>query len=456
MFLFATNNKKVPTSFTGKIIAMKIIVMFLASAFHALLLFGQTPVLHHNIFFTQGQTELTQKQKEIIEGILQKQHDHRKVMLFPLVNDAMRGEPVFDKHAGTQAEKMAAYLEALGQKPHVQSNFPCNNRGLSFAVSFSKQPPVLTENTPNSGKLKDQFPAKSPTIFIINPLRDTTLLGPEGTHLHVPATCLTGVKGKVAVTLTEYYSMADVLKAGMHTCSNGKFLQTGGTIRLEAHALNNPAQKASINPRKPMEVQFTVGKEDDKMKVFIQDPRRKELNWIEQPQSRTIVTERVEYYDENGRITKEEYEARLARIQQLKALQEEQNAIAEAKNKQAREIEAFNQALEVYNLGLINCDRFPDDPQTEFAAVVSTHAVASYYLVFNEVRGVMEGRQQGKMVHFGSVPNHKNATLLAVYFEGGKAFFGKTNIQTNQVNAVLPALKETSKKAIEEQLAMLN
>lgn len=74
-------------------------------------------------------------------------------------------------------------------------------------------------------------------VFQVQPGRDTLLVGSQGTQLYLPADAFElpgGAPGPVAVELREFYSLPDILLAGLSTRSGNQLLETGGMLQLTA------------------------------------------------------------------------------------------------------------------------------------------------------------------------------------------------------------------------------
>ncbi|MDO7844974.1 hypothetical protein Q5H92_01285 [Hymenobacter sp. M29] len=72
--------------------------------------------------------------------------------------------------------------------------------------------------------------------FTVRPGRDTLLIGRQGTQLHVPADAwdVPALSGPVRVQLREFYSIADMVLAGLGTTANRDLLETGGMLHVAA------------------------------------------------------------------------------------------------------------------------------------------------------------------------------------------------------------------------------
>lgn len=75
---------------------------------------------------------------------------------------------------------------------------------------------------------------KKPQQFQVNNLRDTVLRGKEGTVLHIPKNSF-NVNGTVIITITEFYSIEDIIMNKLSTTTtDGQQLVSGGMVYISA------------------------------------------------------------------------------------------------------------------------------------------------------------------------------------------------------------------------------
>ncbi len=413
---------------------------------------AQKTILVHNVFFKKDQVGLDDTQKQILESIAQKMQPGQKVMLFPLTIEGNTKEMSFSDYSDVQADELLNFATGIGCEGQVQKNFPSGYKGRSMAVTLSK---TLKDESIPTVSLQGHFPEKPSQFFKIHPDQDTVLYGKEGTVLFVPAGSFLSSADIVQVELKEFYSFADLMKNNLHTSSDGRMLQTGGSIYLNAKENNHNGSTAFINPDKGVGVDFALGKNDPEMRIFIKDPEQEELNWIPTRYSKTTVTEKVVWTDGEGNVISEE-EA-LARIERIKNYEKERKAFDQRQAdlaKQAKELSHFDEKLKVYDLGYINCDKFPDEQMKSLQAKADERFTATYYLVYKDVRGLMKGSQYGKDVDFGMIPKNRSATLIAVAFDGAQAYFSRIELSPNSACPPIK-LQASTEKYVDQQLALL-
>lgn len=415
----------------------------------------------YNMVFDKNQTQLNNQQKQEFKQFTCKLIDGEVITIYPLVYDSSFEGLIFDQLAASQALHIAEYAQNTHfELVDVIKNFPSYHRRnkVSIAVRVKYNMPRYTV----SG-LRDHYPPKHSQYFLIDPKKDTIITAEEGTVLYFKAGCLQSEK-TVEVELKEFYSMADYMKNGLPTTSYGKMIQTGGSMYLNAKEQSS-GKRVGINPNKGVGVDFTLGKNDPKMEVFIADPTSRELNWV--PSSKLMkkhIWEMTLYFeDAEGNVkskrvfhSPDEYQGYLDSVKQVQdSIAQVQREIAVKDSLRNVSRKKMDGKLQVYNLGYINCDRFPDEPMMAYSVKPSPEYEAEYYLIFNEVRGVMKGSLSSNAIDFGSVPSNKEATLIAVTYLDDKPFFFKQNIVPG--NPVKPniQLTEVDDAYVDEQLAML-
>jgi len=416
---------------------------------------------HLDLIFERGQIELVQSQKDEITDFLKVIETGDNLAIYPLTHDKANRRLFYAKIADQQAAKIADFATTVGlQYVGTPRNFPSSYRGVSVRVNLTYLG-AKKEKVANNGAF---FPEKPAQFFDVDPNKDTVLFGDEGTAIYIKAGALLS-KNPVEIELVEYYSLDDYIKSGLQTSSNGEMIVTGGTVYLNAQEKESKKQ-VGIDQEKGIGLDFTIGKDDPDMQIFVQDPNSEgRLNWVLPKKvvkkGRWTVTETT--YDYEGNIVKEEV------FTSREAWEEHLRKRKEAEEKRAQEIEderILNEEkaeiakkaegkLKIYDFGLINCDKFYGEEMTAFALSADPEKVAQYYLVFSDVRGVMQGSSQDGEVKFGRVPKGKAATLIAFSFVGDKKYFFKKDITIGSSPRFKAELKQVAEDFINQQLELL-
>lgn len=428
----------------------------------------------YNVIFEKGQTVLSDKQKKEINFVASRLTEGETVMFYPLAYDSIYEVYKYTANSKEQAAAIAEYGVTVGfQLIGTPRNFPSSYSGLSTGVIMKYirlMGPDSLKLTPQlAGGIQGHYPEKPSQFFVIDPLRDTIIIGNEGTRLYFKAGCLL-TKKKVQVELKEFYKLEDYIKNGLPTVSNGKMIQTGGSIYLNAKENDAAKKQVNINPEKGVGVDFTIGKDDAGMEIFIKDPRStNELNWILPPKRRVVETWQMTeiVYGPGGKVisekkfnSKEEWEKHVKDEEAKEKARKEKAALEEKERKEKEKIKEetntkMDGKLQIYNLGYINCDKFPDEPMIPLMVKADEKVTAEYYLVYTDVRGVMKGYVSGDQVSFGSVAQNRQAILIAVCFIGKQAYYYKGSVGAGGKLSGKVALAPVEESFLNQQLALL-
>ncbi|SFI64910.1 energy transducer TonB [Olleya namhaensis] len=123
---------------------------------------------------------------------------------------------------------------------------------------------------------------KAPQIIEINTEKETTITCKEGTVLSIPAKCFVDAKtgklarGIVALQVTEYYKLSDMLLANLTTKSDDKPLETGGMLYVKAFKDNSQLQLKSGSL---IEYKFPANNKKRGMELFLGEKTNAGVNW---------------------------------------------------------------------------------------------------------------------------------------------------------------------------------
>ncbi len=293
--------------------------------------------------------------------------------------------------------------------------------------------------------------------FEIDPRKDQIIKGKQGTEISIAANTLRCADGTIpasmSMELTEVYGQNQLVNADLHTASNGRILESGGTILLEGSCGKKPAV---ITKGKSIDIKFpTHGVAKDGMETFIGSrDRNGNFNWNQE--MRTVnagTTYRERYYINDKQVTKEEYETLKAQFEEREQL--EQNQIAAINNDEV--FDAY--LLKSGSLGWINCDKFYEAAATtEFVVLVDTAMHPSVRLVFDNINAVMNGSydpRTGKVV-FAGIPVGEKARIVAYSILNQVPHMASQLITVVANGSETLRLLPTTKEGMEQQLASLN
>lgn len=407
----------------------------------------------YNIVFKPDQTTLGEQQKKEISFIASRLMEGESILLYPLAYDSIMDIYKFTSASKTQAQAIADYATSIGfVTTGFPRNFPSGYSGMSVGVGLRfTQTPLASANY-------GLFPEKPSQFFVINPLKDTLIIGKEGTRLLFKAGSLMSPK-KVKIELKEFYQLGDYIKSGLPTVSNGQMLQTGGSLYLNATENDDAKKTVKIQPQIGVQVDFTMGKNDTTMQVFIKDPAKpNQLNWIlpSRRVSKTSweITETV--LDADGNVVSEEtFHSKEEWDKHREEKEKERKAAVKAAEIKAETSQKMDSKLKIYDLGYINCDKFYDEPTMPLIVTADSKYNAQYYVVYSDIRGVMKGETTSGSVHFGSVAKNREAVLIAVSIVDKQSYFFKCKLGAGGKLEKKIALSPVDDNFLNQELALL-
>ncbi|PKG52147.1 energy transducer TonB [Olleya sp. 1-3] len=134
---------------------------------------------------------------------------------------------------------------------------------------------------------------KTPQIIEINTEKETIITCKEGTVLSIPAKCFVDAKtgklarGIVALQVTEYYKLSDMLLANLTTKSDDKQLETGGMLYVKAFKDNSQLQLKSGSL---IEYKFPANNKKRGMQLFLGEKTNAGVNWNLENKPNTTTT----------------------------------------------------------------------------------------------------------------------------------------------------------------------
>jgi hypothetical protein len=165
---------------------------------------------------------------------------------------------------------------------------------LSFFISCQQEkkteipkatPKIVLDTTPKTQavqkevkqfvdfKLRDLTSLPTQTL-VLNPKRDTLIIGKRGTRLFIPAGTFETTKKAVKLELEEYDQFRDIFSADLTTLSDGKLIQSAGMIRLEPKSKSLKFAKG-----KNITVKFP-SKNEGAYRLFYGNGSGATLNWM--------------------------------------------------------------------------------------------------------------------------------------------------------------------------------
>ncbi len=131
--------------------------------------------------------------------------------------------------------------------------------------------------------------AKPAQTFLINPKRDTILIGKEGTQVYIRANsfAMKDQNTPIEIKLTEFYKKSDFILNNLSTSTTtDELLESGGTIDIQASSGN---EQLNLKQGASLQVVFKDKKADDGMEAYYARNGETVLKWSTEPEDKTTL-----------------------------------------------------------------------------------------------------------------------------------------------------------------------
>ncbi|HVU98427.1 MAG TPA: cytochrome c [Puia sp.] len=199
-----------------------------------------------------------------------------------LAGDAFLREAVQlqqDIRAGLERASLASAILGAKRRFYRRIGYRWGGFGLGLAVVGLVAVVFLTRHDRRMGIVPGVLTATHGEVYAIDTRRDTLLCTAHGAKIHLPAGSIdAGGAEPVRLEIKEAYTIADMLRYGLLTQSNGKPLSSGGMIDIRPVAgssarIVRPIGVALPSLRMEDNMQLYKGVVDEKGKVNWTDPR---------------------------------------------------------------------------------------------------------------------------------------------------------------------------------------
>lgn len=149
---------------------------------------------------------------------------------------------------------------------------------------------IVLQQTKRLNEKLSKLMSKRGVTHKIDPSKEQTIIAKQGTQIKVPAHAFDVPKGaKVLLKVTEAYRKSDMILQNLSTISNGRVLETGGMLKIEAFADGQPIQ---LRDGMALDIAVPTEQVEDSMQLFASEVNEDgSINWV-QPQP---LNRRTEY-----------------------------------------------------------------------------------------------------------------------------------------------------------------
>jgi hypothetical protein len=160
-----------------------------------------------------------------------------------------------------------AFVDSISRKKVTE--------GILVVESPISEEKLVDKSTYNLHKKQKQ-------ILKINTQNDTVIRCKEGTVLKIAKGSFVNSKtgqiitGQINLVVTEYYKLSDMISANLSTASNGRQLETGGMLFIEA---KQGAIDLKLKANKSIDISFPTKNKTPEMQLFLGEWKDETVNW---------------------------------------------------------------------------------------------------------------------------------------------------------------------------------
>ncbi|MDG5490566.1 energy transducer TonB [Psychroserpens sp. SPM9] len=209
------------------------------------------------------------------------------VMVFTLVFKASEVEPTSNNENLNTIISDTVSTEKPASEIHIDAS---EEKKTTSTAEIPTSPLETTPHLDASEAISTKANTfrKRAQMVTLNTQKDTTIKAPEGTILKISKGAFINpktkqvIQGNIRLNITEYYKLSDILMANLTTVSNGKQLETGGMLYIEALQGNT---KLELQKNKPIEISFPNQSPKSGMQLFSGEWEDETINWQLQNES---------------------------------------------------------------------------------------------------------------------------------------------------------------------------
>lgn len=262
------------------------------------------------------------------------------------------------------------------------------------AFAKTSPQPFGTDITGYSLQAYDALSTKLSQESIIDATNPSTIYGVEGTLVHFPENAFVYENGsaircnQVAVYVTEFYAMSDIIASGLSTTDNKRLLASAGMVHIEARC---HGEKLKLKPGKKLTVKMPAFPGDRSMKAFSGKLKDGIIDW-----------------KVDGKLALDNFQNGDPGPDGGSGGSGESERSAEGDYQETY-------VMSLTKLGWINCDRFYDTKEpVKFLVKADSVDKTVVALIFRDMKSVLPGyRLSNLSTEFSGVPKGANVTVLA-------------------------------------------
>ena len=317
--------------------------------------------------------------------------------------------------------------------------------------------------------------AKPAQTFLINPKRDTILIGKEGTQVFIRANsfAMKDQNTPIEIKLTEFYKKSDFLLNNLSTSTTtDELLESGGTIDIQASSGN---EQLNLKQGASLQVLFKDKKADDGMEAYYARNGETVSKWSTEPEDKTtlepiLISKAFKIRNLDTLEIKSELIMNIGGLN-YKALKTEKRGHPNAPFEETMTMTLLDpkemtnsiffsneRALTLRSLGKVNCDRLFNTENTRTVSIeVDNNKVPTVSIALDTNNAIIPyTRRENNVFIFDNIPMNAQFDVVAVYMDDQGILFGhmKNMILTYSPKNNIETIPLTMKRCSEKDLRL--
>jgi hypothetical protein len=271
---------------------MKIILFSLSLAAGSSVLSQTADQQSMRIYFAKDSYDLTETSQHLLDSLLTTVTDPAEELLLIGHTDS-DADVTYNKTLSlnrTRAVQTYLFDHDLRNRIHIDwkgESTPVNANKNENEKTANRRVEIVRNYRDQANQIEKL--AKPAQTFLINPKRDTILIGKEGTQVFIRANsfAMKDQNTPIEIKLTEFYKKSDFLLNNLSTSTTtDELLESGGTIDIQASSGN---EQLNLKQGASLQVLFKDKKADDGMEAYYARNGETVSKWSTEPEDKTTL-----------------------------------------------------------------------------------------------------------------------------------------------------------------------
>ena len=457
---------------------MKIILFSLSLAAGSSVLSQTADEQSMRIYFAKDSYDLTETSQHLLDSLLTTVTDPAEELLLIGHTDS-DADIAYNKTLSlnrTRAVQTYLFDHDLRNRIHIDwkgESTPVNANKNENEKTANRRVEIVRNYRDQANQIEKL--AKPAQTFLINPKRDTILIGKEGTQVFIRANSF-AIKDQntpIEIKLTEFYKKSDFILNNLSTSTTtDELLESGGTIDIQASSGN---EQLNLKQGASLQVLFKDKKADDGMEAYYARNGETVSKWSTEPEDKTtlepiLISKAFKIRNLDTLEIKSELIMNIGGLN-YKALKTEKRGHPNAPFEETMTMTLLDpkemtnsiffssdRALTVRSTGRVNCDRLFNTENTRTVSIeVDNNKVPTVSIALDTNNAIIPyTRRENNVFIFDNIPMNAQFDVVAVYMDDQGILFGhmKNMILTDSPKNNIETIPLTMKLCAENDLRL--